>query len=821
MIETIHMAVKNVIEKGTILNDTYEIVGEIGAGGGGVVYLARHLRLDTSVVVKRIRDEVKGKVNTRQEADVLKKLKHPYLPRVYDFIERDDGVYTVMDYISGTSLDKLLKEKKKYSSEQLLEWAKQLGEALAYLHGQNPPIIHSDIKPANIIITPEQNVCLIDFNISMALDSTESIPLGISVGYSAPEQYGDMYPVTEAKKGSGTSKAALKPTQKVQTKTENKKEDKTELIDSATVYIPRGSRMDNDATVFTSRGSQADNDATVFTARRSGTDNDATVFTARGNGTDNDATVFTSRGNRNGSDEQRTMLISQSDGENATEYIPSQQIKAEATEKIRMVSKARVDARSDIYSLGCVLYHLATGIVPSRDVTKIIPLSDIEAGVSDGFSFIVDKMMQALPENRYKNGAEYLEAIRNSYKLDRSYIAKKRKRALLIAICAALVLAGGAMTGLFIRQANLKRVAAYEGVLMEADALAESGQYRTAIEKVKSLQEEPLDAECYERELYYLYEAADYEGCLARAEEMIRLQLITADTDAKILADIYYVMANAAYECADDTNAKGYLETAISYYQENALYYRDYSVILAGMGRLEEAQNALNTAEQMGLGEDSLYFANGELHIAKGEKEQALAFFQKTIDTTVDTVLKRRAVLLSTDLLTQDGQWTEAAALLERALNEAGNEEKLSLMEALAECYMRMGDTASDTEDAKAAWTTALGYLEDLLGQGYTSRQLQENIAILREMLGDFNGAEEMLLSMLENYAKDYRIYKRLAFLEANRQQYVGQSARDYSKTNTYYKKAKELYEQSGTEDMEMQMLTQMIQDIKDAGWLR
>ena len=83
------------IEKGTILNDTYEIVGEIGAGGGGVVYLARHLRLDTSVVVKRIRDEVKGKVNTRQEADVLKKLKHPYLPRVYDFIERDDGVYTV------------------------------------------------------------------------------------------------------------------------------------------------------------------------------------------------------------------------------------------------------------------------------------------------------------------------------------------------------------------------------------------------------------------------------------------------------------------------------------------------------------------------------------------------------------------------------------------------------------------------------------------------------------------------------------------------------------------------------------------------------
>ena len=99
------------IRDGSILNDTYEIITEIGSGGGGVVYRARHLRLQTDVVVKKIRDEIKGKIQSRQEADVLKRLKHPYLPRVYDFIETEDGVYTVMDYIPGEAFDQLLKEK--------------------------------------------------------------------------------------------------------------------------------------------------------------------------------------------------------------------------------------------------------------------------------------------------------------------------------------------------------------------------------------------------------------------------------------------------------------------------------------------------------------------------------------------------------------------------------------------------------------------------------------------------------------------------------------------------------------------------------------
>ena len=102
----------------------------------------------TYVVVKQIKENVKGILESRAEADILKRLRHAYLPRIYDFLEIDGDIYTVIDYIPGESLDKLLKEQKAFPSEQVYRWALQLAEVLDYLHRQTPPVIHSDIKPA-------------------------------------------------------------------------------------------------------------------------------------------------------------------------------------------------------------------------------------------------------------------------------------------------------------------------------------------------------------------------------------------------------------------------------------------------------------------------------------------------------------------------------------------------------------------------------------------------------------------------------------------------------------------------------------------------
>ncbi len=176
------------MEQGQVMGQLYQIIEEIGHGGTGVIYKAYHLRLGKYVVIKKIKDHFTGSVNVRTEADILKKLRHTCLPQVYDFIQEGSQVFTVMDYIDGYDLEYYLEQGICFPPQQLLVWLRELCGVLMYLHSQNPPILHSDIKPANIMVTSEDNICLIDFNISFGLEDEKDI-LGISPYYAAPEQY--------------------------------------------------------------------------------------------------------------------------------------------------------------------------------------------------------------------------------------------------------------------------------------------------------------------------------------------------------------------------------------------------------------------------------------------------------------------------------------------------------------------------------------------------------------------------------------------------------------------------------------------------------
>lgn len=177
-----------------IVASTYEIIDRIGSGGGGVVYLAYHTRLGKNVVLKADKRKLSTKPEIlRREVDTLKDLSHTYIPQVYDFFVEGETVYTVMDYIEGESLDKPLKRGEKFSQPQVIAWGCELLEALVYLHSPthgNPPrgIVHSDIKPANVMLTPTGHICLIDFNIALALG--EENVVGRSAGYASPEHYG-------------------------------------------------------------------------------------------------------------------------------------------------------------------------------------------------------------------------------------------------------------------------------------------------------------------------------------------------------------------------------------------------------------------------------------------------------------------------------------------------------------------------------------------------------------------------------------------------------------------------------------------------------
>lgn len=182
---------------GRIIGSIYEIANELGSGGGGVVYKAKHLRLNHEVVIKVDKHKLSGSSELyAREVNVLKGLKNDFIPQVYDFFEEDGMVCTVMEFVRGESLDKPLKRGEVFSQAQVIKWAKQILNALVYLHSPThgePPkgYIHGDIKPANIMRLPDNNICLIDFNVSLALGEYNFI--GRSAGYSSPEHYGYDY----------------------------------------------------------------------------------------------------------------------------------------------------------------------------------------------------------------------------------------------------------------------------------------------------------------------------------------------------------------------------------------------------------------------------------------------------------------------------------------------------------------------------------------------------------------------------------------------------------------------------------------------------
>lgn len=168
--------------------ETYRIEEKLGSGSGGTVYKAYHKHLQKEVVLKKLHENAATFLNKRTEADALKNIRHSYIPQVLDYIELEDGIYTVMDYVPGTTFKNLLNEGRTFSQGEVLVYARQLFEALSYIHGKTPPIIHGDIKPENLMLTPDGNICLIDFNISGYVEGAGALIGGYTNGYAAPEQ---------------------------------------------------------------------------------------------------------------------------------------------------------------------------------------------------------------------------------------------------------------------------------------------------------------------------------------------------------------------------------------------------------------------------------------------------------------------------------------------------------------------------------------------------------------------------------------------------------------------------------------------------------
>ncbi|HWQ13877.1 MAG TPA: serine/threonine-protein kinase [Roseiflexaceae bacterium] len=206
-------AVAPVMQPGVVLQERYAIEGTLGIGGMSVVYRGRDLRFKDVVRLCAVKEMYQSAPdsdtrllnlkNFEREAGLLATLHHPAIPKVYDFFEENGRIYVILELIPGKDLETVLDEAGgPLPEERVARWAVQLCEVLSYLHSQRPePIVFRDMKPSNVMVTPDERIVLIDFGIARNLTRADRKGTIIGTeGYSPPEQYrgvaepqGDLY----------------------------------------------------------------------------------------------------------------------------------------------------------------------------------------------------------------------------------------------------------------------------------------------------------------------------------------------------------------------------------------------------------------------------------------------------------------------------------------------------------------------------------------------------------------------------------------------------------------------------------------------------
>ncbi len=171
----------------------YDILDKLGEGGFGAVYLAHHTKLQKQVALKILHPQVASDemlaAYFEREALALARLEHPNIVRVYDYDQIDGLSFIVMEFVDGTNLDRILRDKKYLSAAEAIPIFEQLLAALGYAHVNG--IVHRDIKPSNIMITKSNIVKITDFGIAKVAGSAKLTRTGTGAGsllYMSPEQ---------------------------------------------------------------------------------------------------------------------------------------------------------------------------------------------------------------------------------------------------------------------------------------------------------------------------------------------------------------------------------------------------------------------------------------------------------------------------------------------------------------------------------------------------------------------------------------------------------------------------------------------------------
>jgi len=184
-----------ILERETLVHKRYRIHENLGQGGMGSVYRAvdENLGMDVAVKENLFTTEEYAR-QFRLEAVILANLRHPNLPRVSDhFVIAGEGQYLIMDFIDGEDLRQRMERVGVLPEDEVMPIGAAMCDALSYLHTRKPGILHRDIKPGNVKISPDGHIFLVDFGLAKVIQGNQVTTTGaraMTPGYSPPEQYG-------------------------------------------------------------------------------------------------------------------------------------------------------------------------------------------------------------------------------------------------------------------------------------------------------------------------------------------------------------------------------------------------------------------------------------------------------------------------------------------------------------------------------------------------------------------------------------------------------------------------------------------------------
>lgn len=482
---------------------------------------------------------------------------------------------------------------------------------------------------------------------------------------------------------------------------------------------------------------------------------------------------------------------------------------------------AQTDRRTDIYSLGVTMYHVLTGKSPYDPPYQFVPVRQLVPSLSPGIEVILNRCTQPEPANRYQTVEELLDDLDHMYQYDdawRKYRNTKRLR--VGVIVGMLILSVGLMVGGRMLMSQEKETT-YTTLLSQA-----SEQYRSDFEGALALLEEaralyPDRIEADRQETYALYLNGRWQECvdhgLATEEQFGR------DTQTTL------VVASALFELGDYESAanlfyEGSQETELSVDE-----MRDYAVCLGRMGKIEEAQAALEQLEGTGARPDVTTYVRGELYYVQGDYVSAETAFTEVLSETDSDQMLRRGYLALGELYrdcmalvrTNNSPILSPAAKSVEVLSKAVTENALrndpTLWEMLGMAYFEAYHTENDAP--KGYMIESAACFNRVIDLGMTKDYLYTNLYTIHYELGDYKKAEQALVDYEEVFPNDYMPHALKGILRITIENQKPQEERDFSAALEEYELAGSMLRESD-DTTYYQQLSSLIENLRNNGWL-